>query len=124
MPDILSGKEKQFYTQILAAIRGQRWAEAKALLADAKGGPLDDFLRAEYWLAANSPRAELSDLMPILARSPWPPQAAQLGRLATRRGATDLPTLPPDENGRGSRREKSVTRCRSRWASDHVITKN
>src|SRR3546814_16261903 len=85
MPDILSGKEKQFYTQILAAIRGQRWAEAKALLADAKGGPLDDFLRAEYWLAANSPRAELSDLMPILARSPWLPQAAQLGRLATRR---------------------------------------
>src|SRR3546814_7597760 len=42
VPDILSGKEKQFYTQILAAIRGQRWAEAKALLADAKGGPLDD----------------------------------------------------------------------------------
>ncbi|MBB5706894.1 lytic transglycosylase domain-containing protein [Sphingopyxis panaciterrulae] len=96
VPDILSGKEKQLYTQVLAAIRGQRWAEAKALLADAKGGPLDDFLRAEYWLAANSPRAELSDLMPILARSPWLPQAAQLGRLATRRGATDLPTLPPE----------------------------
>src|SRR3546814_14819779 len=34
--------------------------------------------------------------MPILARSPWLPQAAQPGRLATRRGATDLPTLPPE----------------------------
>src|SRR3546814_13282245 len=47
VPDILSGKQKQYYTQILAAIRGQRWDDAKALLADARGGPLDDFLRAE-----------------------------------------------------------------------------
>src|SRR3546814_13204328 len=45
---------------------------------------------------SNSPRAEVSDSMPILAHSPWLPQAAQLGRLATRRGATDLPALPPE----------------------------
>lgn len=96
VPDILSSKQKQYYSQLLAAIRGERWAEAQALLADADGGPLDDFLRAEYWLAANSPRAEVSDLMPILSRSPWLPQAAQLGRLATKRGATDLPALPPE----------------------------
>ncbi|WOF44853.1 lytic transglycosylase domain-containing protein [Sphingopyxis indica] len=97
VPDILSSKQKQYYSQVLAAIRGERWAEAQALLAGADDdGPLDDFLRAEYWLAANSPRAEVSDLMPILSRSPWLPQAAQLGRLATRRGATDLPSLPPE----------------------------
>ena len=96
VPDILSSKEKQYYSQVLAAIRGQRWADAQALLAQSKDGPLDDFLRAEYWLAANSPRAEVSDLMPILSRSPWLPQAAQLGRLATRRGATDLPSLPTE----------------------------
>ncbi len=93
VPDILSSKQRQFYTQVLAAIRGERWADAKSMLAEAKDGPLDDFLRAEFWLAANSPRAEVADIMPILSRSPWLPQAAQLGRLATRRGATDLPTL-------------------------------
>src|SRR3546814_13088061 len=32
--------------------------------------------------------------MPFRSRSPYLPQAAQLGRLATKRGATDLPTLP------------------------------
>ena len=98
VPDILTSKQKQHYTQILTAIRGQRWADAKALLdggdADAKGGPLDDFLRAELLTAANSPRAEVSDIVPILSRSPYLPQAEQLGRLATKRGATDLPSLP------------------------------
>ncbi|PKP88937.1 MAG: lytic murein transglycosylase [Alphaproteobacteria bacterium HGW-Alphaproteobacteria-17] len=98
VPDILSAKQKQLYTQVLTAIRGQRWADARALLdsadADAKGGPLNDFLRAELLTAANSPRAEVTDIMPILARSPHLPQAEQLGRLAARRGATDLPTLP------------------------------
>ena len=98
VPEILSSKQKQLYTQVLGAIRGERWADAKALLdsaeQDAKGGPLTDFLRAELLTAANSPRAEVADIMPILSRSPYLPQAAQLGRLATRRGATDLPTLP------------------------------
>ena len=94
VPDILSSKQKQLYTQVLTAIRGQRWADAKALLDGADHGPLTDFLRAELLTAANSPRAEISDIMPILSRSPFLPQAEQLGRLATRRGATDLPTLP------------------------------
>ncbi|WP_242446084.1 lytic transglycosylase domain-containing protein [Sphingopyxis lindanitolerans] len=96
VPEILSSKQKQLYTQVLAAIRGQRWAEAKTLLGD-DNGPLGDFLRAELLTAANSPRAEVADIMPILARSPQLPQAEQLGRLATKRGATDIPTLP-DQN--------------------------
>ena len=94
VPDILSAKQKQLYTQVLAAIRTQRWADAKALLDSGDNGPLDDFLRAELLIAPNSPRAEVADIMPILARSPQLPQAEQLGRLATKRGATDLPTLP------------------------------
>ena len=94
VPDILSSKQKQLYTQVLTAIRGERWAEAKALLDGSDNGPLTDFLRAELLTAANSPRAEVADIMPILSRSPWLPQAAQLGRLATKRGATDLPALP------------------------------
>ncbi len=94
VPDILSSKQKQLYTQVLTAIRSERWAEAKSLLDGADNGPLGDFLRAELLTAANSPRAEVSDIMPILSRSPFLPQAEQLGRLATRRGATDLPALP------------------------------
>ena len=93
VPETLSAKQKQLYTQVLAAIRGQRWAEAKALIGD-DNGPLADFLRAELLTAANSPRAEVADIMPVLSRSPQLPQADQLGRLAAKRGATDIPTLP------------------------------
>ena len=95
VPDILSSKQKQLYTQVLTAIRAQRWNDAKALLDDAGNGPLNDFLRAELLLAPNSPRAEVSDIMPILARAPQLPQAERLGRLAAQRGAADLPALPP-----------------------------
>lgn len=94
VPDILSSKQKQLYTQVLTAIRGQRWADAKSLLDSADDGALNDFLRAELLTAPNSPRAEVADILPILSRSPFLPQAEQLGRLATKRGATDLPTLP------------------------------
>jgi hypothetical protein len=72
VPDILSSKQKQLYTQVLTAIRGQRWADAKSLLDGADNGPLTDFLRAELLTAANSPRAEISDILPILSRSPFP----------------------------------------------------
>lgn len=95
-PEILSSKQKQLYTQIVTAIRGERWADAKAMLDSANDDPLTDFLRAELLVAANSPRAEVADIMPILARSPFLPQAAQLGRLAAKRGASDIPTLPAE----------------------------
>ena len=94
VPSVLSGKQKQLYSQVLVAIRAQRWADAKALLDGAENGPLTDFLRAELLLAPNSPKAEVADIMPILSRSPNLPQAEQLGRLAAKRGATDLPSLP------------------------------
>lgn len=94
VPTILSAKQSKFYTQVLAAIRGQQWGEAKALLDGADDGPLNAFLRAELLVAANSPRAEVSDIMPLLTKAPELPQAAQLGRLAAKRGATTLPDLP------------------------------
>jgi soluble lytic murein transglycosylase-like protein len=96
VPGILSAKQKQLYTQILAAIRAERWSDARTLLDSADAEPLTDFLRAELLVAANSPRAEVADIMPILARSPFLPQAAQLGRLAAKRGATDIPALPAE----------------------------
>lgn len=94
VPTILSSKQRQLYTQVLTAIRAQRWAEAKSLLDGADNGPISDFLRAELLTAAGSPRAEVADIMAILARSPQLPQADQLGRLAQRRGATEVPALP------------------------------
>lgn len=94
VPGILSPKQKQLYVQALTAIRSERWSDARALLDGADGDPVTDFLRAELLVAANSPRAEVADIMPILARSPFLPQAAQLGRLAAKRGATDIPALP------------------------------
>jgi soluble lytic murein transglycosylase len=93
-PQVLNDRERQFYQMVMAAIRSQRWDEAKSLLSTAQNGPLDDFLRAELLLAANSPRAEIYDIMPILGRSPHLPQAQRLATLAARRGATDVPMLP------------------------------
>lgn len=93
-PQILDSRERQFYQMVIAAIRSQRWDEAKSLLASAQNGPLDDFLRAELLLAANSPRAEVYDILPILGRSPHLPQAQRLATLAARRGSTDIPSLP------------------------------
>lgn len=99
VPEILTTRQKQSYTQIVAAIRGQRWADAKALIESAEqdggGGALTDFLRAELLLAANSPRAEAADIQPIVARSPYLPQAERLASLGSKRGATGLPALPP-----------------------------
>lgn len=94
VPPVLSAKQKQLYSQVVSAIRGQRWAEARALLDGTENGPLSDFLRAELLVAPNSPKAEVADIMPILSRAPNLPQAEQLGRLAAKRGATDIPTLP------------------------------
>jgi soluble lytic murein transglycosylase len=95
VPTILNSSQQQFYRQVIAAIRGQRWDEAKTLLAGAGQNTIDDFLRAELLLAANSPRAEVYDILPILSRSPYLPQSERLVTLATRRGATDIPMLPP-----------------------------
>lgn len=94
-PRILDQGQRQIYAHVISAIRGQRWDEAKSLVANLGDKPLDDFLRAELLLAADSPRAEVYDIMPILARSPLLPQADRLARLAARRGAVDVPTLPP-----------------------------
>ena len=69
VPGILSSKQRQFYSQVLAAIRGERWADAKSMLAEAKDGPLDDFLRAEFWLAAYAyEKGDDDDLQAISAK--------------------------------------------------------
>ncbi len=83
------------YRPILAALGDQRWTDAHTgIAALAETDSVRPWLLAEYYLAKGSPRVELFDLMDLLAKAPWLPQADQLGRLATKRGAQVLPQGP------------------------------
>lgn len=89
----LSGKDA--YRAFFGALRAQNWSEARsrALAMDA-----DDPVRAvalsELYTAKDSPRVELFDLLDLLNRAAWLPNADQLGRLAQKRGAQMLPDGP------------------------------
>ncbi len=91
----LSEADKGRYSAIYAALRDQKWMDAKAMI-----GALDpqDAFRpvalAELYLARNSPRVELFELLDLINKAPWLDKADQLSRLAQKRGATILPTLP------------------------------
>jgi soluble lytic murein transglycosylase-like protein len=99
---------------IFAAIKSQRWADAKALVQgmDEKD-PLRPVALSEIYLGKNSPRAELFDLLSLLNTASWLPEAEQLGRLAQKRGAQTLPELPQIQKlvwmGAAPRREYVAT---------------
>ncbi|MDI1295011.1 MAG: lytic transglycosylase domain-containing protein [bacterium] len=91
----LSEGDKARYRTIFAALRDQKWADAKAMILT-----LDDhdamrpLALSELYLAKGSPRTELFDLLDLINKAAWLPKADQLTRLAQKRGATILPTLP------------------------------
>jgi len=93
-PSELSASERGSYREIFAAIRSGGWTEAAAKLETMRDGPLKNTARAELYVAKGSPRVELDMLMALLAQAPELPQADQLARLATTRGATALPAMP------------------------------
>jgi TolA-binding protein len=93
-PTILSDGQRTAYRDILTSIRASDWAGAAAKLDSAPDGPLNDALRAELYLAKGSPKVEADPLLALIARAPYLPKADQLERLATTRGATQLPALP------------------------------
>jgi soluble lytic murein transglycosylase-like protein len=93
-PSILSPSERSNYREFFAALKASNWASAAARLDAMGNGPLHPTARAELYLAKGSPTVTLDQLMPLLAQAPELPQAAQLGRLAERRGATELPLIP------------------------------
>jgi len=97
IPDQLSGSQREEYRAIFAAIRGERWEEAKQRLEAMRPGPLHAIARAELYTAANSPRVELEPLQALLAEAPELPQAAQIGRLAALRGAMTQAALPVEQ---------------------------
>lgn len=94
VPEQLSSSERQFYSEVFGAIRGQNWARASELLDSRDKGLLHDIARAELFLAANSPRVEMGPLLSLLNSAPELPHAERLAGLATKRGATILPDRP------------------------------
>ncbi len=94
VPSTLSNKDKKKFEKIFTAIENQQWDDAKQAIEKAPKGPLRYMAQAELYLAAGSPRIERDELLSLIDNAPYLPQAEQLGRLASRRGAEKLPTLP------------------------------
>jgi soluble lytic murein transglycosylase len=91
----VSDGDRLRYAAIFAALRDQKWADARGLITAL---PASDAVRpyalSELYLAKGSPKVELFDLLDLLNKASWLPKADQLARLAEKRGATILPTLP------------------------------
>ena len=98
IPSQLKRQQSDHYRALFSAMSANQWDSAKNLMDSAPFGPLRSIAQAEYFLAANSPRAELGPLLTLVNEAPQIPQAAQLGRLAEKRGAQLLPSLPQRRN--------------------------
>ncbi len=94
VPSVLSQEERDYYRNLFAAIDRKDWASVQQLFAQKADGPLHASARAEYYLAAGSPRIELGELSQWLEAGSELPQAEQIGQLALRRGAAAIPALP------------------------------
>jgi soluble lytic murein transglycosylase-like protein len=97
VPNILSKAEQEYYSQAFSAIDKQDWATVQGMLNDKQDGPLHSVLRAEYYLAANSPKVELAQIQEWMKTGSQLPEAPQLGRLALKRGAVEMPALPAEQ---------------------------
>ena len=94
VPALLSQDDRYYYKQMFGAIEREDWTTVQTLLVQRADGPLHAVARAQFYIATTSPRADLSPLSQLLAAAPELPWAEQLGRLALKRGATELPALP------------------------------
>ncbi|PHQ59924.1 MAG: lytic murein transglycosylase, partial [Sphingobium sp.] len=113
-PFDLSDGDKARYRAIFSALKGERWSEAKSMiLALDPQDAVRPVALSELYLARNSPRVELFDLLDLINKAAWLPKAEQLSRLAEKRGATILPTLPQVQKmvwlGSAPRREYVVS---------------
>ena len=94
VPSLLSQDDRQYYKQLFGAIEREDWASVQTMLAQRSDGPLHSVARAQFFIASSSPRAELGSLNTLLAQAPELPWAEQVSRLAMKRGAITMPTLP------------------------------
>ena len=85
------------FAAAMAAIRSGRWDAARAEIDAMRDSELAAFARSELYLAANSPRVEGPALLSLLGSGTDLPQAAQLSRLAERRGMSAIPSLPYEQ---------------------------
>lgn len=93
-PAQLNETERARYREVFSAIRARQWPEAKTLLGAASGDLLRPVALSELYLAKDSPKVELFDLLDVLNQAPTLPQAERISRLAQKRGAQILPALP------------------------------
>lgn len=91
----LTDGAKASYRAIFTALGTQQWDQAKSLIAtlDAQDA-MRPLALSELYLAKGSPKVELFDLLDLVNKAAWLPKADQIARLAQKRGATILPTLP------------------------------
>lgn len=91
----LNDGDKARYAAIYAALKAEKWTDARAMITalDAQDA-VRPLALSDLLLAKNSPRADLFELLDLINKAPWLPKADQLSRLAQKRGATILPTLP------------------------------
>jgi len=94
VPALLSKDDRDYYKQLFSAIEREEWSGVQALLVKRSEGPLHAVAQSQYYLAASSPKAPLQSLSDLLAAAPELPWSEQLGRLAIKRGASELPALP------------------------------
>ena len=94
VPALLSQDERAYYRELFAAIDKSDWTRVQAMFAQKPDGPLHTVARAEYFLAPTSPKIELNLLTDWLDTGSQLPQAEQIGQLALKRGASNLPYLP------------------------------
>ena len=94
VPVLLTQDERGYYRELFAAIESGNWARVQAMFAKKADGPLHQVARAEYYLAAGSPKVEAPALSGWLALGTQLPQSEQIANLAQKRGATVIPTLP------------------------------
>jgi soluble lytic murein transglycosylase len=58
VPRVLSADDRSWYRELFDAIDRGNWQRVQTMFAERADGPLHQVARAEYFLAANSPRAE------------------------------------------------------------------
>ena len=87
VPSVLSQAEREYYRDIHAAVDRKDWPRVQQLLAQRSDGPLQQHAKAEYFLAAGSPKIELPELEAWLGAGTDHPDAEKIATLATKRGA-------------------------------------
>lgn len=98
VPSLLSQDDRTYYKQIFDAIDAKDWPAVQKMLADRPDGPLHQQARAEYYLASGSPRIALPELQAWLDQGTELPGADQISRLALKRGAETVPSLPTEQS--------------------------